>query len=179
MSSYGRILTIDDDPAFVETYKDLLALEGYTVETATTYAEALQRLDEPDWSVILVDQKLQGAGGAGTGLDLIAESRKRAPGAKVLLVAAYASKEAVERAFREGAYEYLEKTTDFEAMLRVKVRNAMEVVSERWLATPNLDGTELAIREAWAAVQAERDKNKKIILLERLVARLLKSPRLR
>jgi len=47
MSSYGRILIIDDDPAFIETYKDLLALEGYTVETATTYAEALHRLDEP------------------------------------------------------------------------------------------------------------------------------------
>src|SRR6185369_3945785 len=154
MRSYGRILIIDDDPAFIETYKDLLALEGYTVEAATTYSEALHRLDEPDWRVVLVDQKLQGAAVAYTGLDLIAESRNRAPGAKVLLVAAHASKEAVERAFREGAYEYLEKTTVFEAMLRVKVRNAMEVVSERWLATLNLDGMELAIRDTWAGVQA-------------------------
>jgi len=175
MSRYGRILIVDDDPAFIETYKDLLAAEGYTVETASTHAEALQRLDEPDWSVVLVDQKLQGPGGADTGLDLIAESRSRAPGAKVLLATAYASKKAVERAFREGAYEYLEKTPIFEAMLRVKVRNAMEVVSERWLATLNLDGTELAIRETWAAAQAERDKNRKSILLERLVALLLKS----
>jgi len=138
MSRYGRILIIDDDPAFIETCKDLLALEGYTVETAT-YAEALHRLDEPDWSVVLVDQKLQGAGVADTGLDLIAESRKRAPGAKVLLVAAYTSNESIERALREGAYEYLEKSTVFEAMLRVKVRNAMEVVSERWLATRDLE----------------------------------------
>jgi CheY-like chemotaxis protein len=175
MTRCGRILIVDDDPAFIETYKDLLAAEGYTVETASTYAEALQRLDEPDWSVVLVDQKLQGPGGADTGLDLIAQSRSRAPGAKVLLATAYASKEAVERAFREGAYEYLEKTAVFEAMLRVKVRNAMEVVSERWLATLNLEDTELAIRETWAAAQAERDKNKKSILLERLVALLLKS----
>ena len=175
MSRYGRILIVDDDPAFIETYKDLLAAEGYTVETASTHAEALRRLDEPDWSVVLVDQKLQGPGGADTGLDLIAESRSRAPGAKVLLATAYASKEAVERAFREGAYEYLEKTPIFEAMLRVKVRNAMEVVSERWLATLDLDDTELAIRETWAAAQVEHDKNKKSILLERLVALLLKS----
>src|SRR5262249_56743842 len=112
-------------------------LEVYSVETAT-YEEALHRLDEPDWSVVLVDQKLQGAGVADTALDLIAESRKRAPGAKVLLVAAYASNETIERALREGAYEYLEKSAVFETMLRVKVRNAMEVVSERWLATLNL-----------------------------------------
>lgn len=175
MSSYGRILIIDDDPAFIETYKDLLAAEGYTVETATSHATALRRLDEPGWSVILVDQKLQGSGGPDTGLDLITESRSRAPGAKVLLVTAYASKEAVERAFREGAYDYLEKTPVFEAMLHVKVRNAMEVVSERWLATLDLDGTELAIREEWATAQAERDRNKKGLLLERLVALLLKS----
>lgn len=175
MSSYGRILIVDDDPAFIETYKDLLAAEGYTVETATTHAAALRGLDEPGWSVVLVDQKLQGPGGPDTGLDLIAESRSRAPGAKVLLVTAYASKEAVERAFREGAYEYLEKTPVFEAMLHVKVRNAMEVVSERWLATLDLDGTELAIRETWAAAQVEGDRNKKGFLLERLVALLLKS----
>jgi len=175
MTNYGRILIVDDDPAFIETYKDLLTSEGYTVETATTYAEALHRLDEPGWSVVLVDQKLQGPGGADTGLDLIAESRSRAPSAKVLLATAYASKEAVERAFREGVYEYLEKTAVFEAMLRVKVRNAMEVVSERWLATLDLESTELAIRDTWAAVQAERDRNRKGVLLERLVALLLKS----
>ena len=175
MHSYGRILIIDDDPAFIETYKDLLALEGYTVEAATTYSEALHRLDEPDWRVVLVDQKLNGSGGADTGLDLIAESRSRAPSAKVILATAYASKEAVERAFREGAYEYLEKTPIFEAMLRVKVRNAMEAVSERWLATLNLDDTERAIQETWVAAQAERDNNKKGFLLERLVALLLKS----
>ncbi|KYF57024.1 hypothetical protein BE08_06655 [Sorangium cellulosum] len=109
----------------------MLSAEGYTVETATTHAEALRRLDEPGWSVILVDQKLQGPGGPDTGLDLITESRRRAPGAKVLLATAYASKETVERAFREGAYDYLEKTPVFEALLRVKVRNAMEAVRER------------------------------------------------
>jgi CheY-like chemotaxis protein len=175
MTSHGRILIVDDDPAFIETYKDLLAAEGYTVETVTTYAAALRRLDEPGWSVVLLDQKLRGPGGPDTGLDLIVEARSRAPGAKVLLVTAYASNEAVERAFREGAYEYLEKSPIFEAMLHVKVRNAMEAVSERWLATLDLDGTELAIRETWAAAQAASDGNKRGVLLERLVALLLKS----
>lgn len=175
MSNHGRVLIVDDDPAFIETYKDLLAAEGYTVETAGTHSAALRRLDEPGWSVILVDQKLQGSGGSDSGLDLIAEARARAPGAKVLLVTAYASKEAVERAFREGAYDYLEKTAILEAMLRVKVRNAMEAVSERWLATLDLDGTELALRETWTSARAEGDHNRKGLLLERLIALLLKT----
>ncbi|WP_437629833.1 response regulator [Sorangium sp. So ce854] len=175
MNSYGRILIVDDDPGFLETYDDVLSAEGYTVETATTHAEALRRLDEPGWSVILVDQKLQGPGGLDTGLDLITESRRRAPGAKVLLATAYASKEAVERAFREGAYDYLEKTPVFEALLRVKVRNAMEAVRERWLGSLDADETERTLQGTWASAQAERDRNRRGLLLERLMALLLKS----
>ncbi|WP_437893526.1 response regulator [Sorangium sp. So ce124] len=175
MSGDGRILIVDDDPAFLETYEEILAAEGYAVETATTHGEALRRLDEPGWTVVLVDQKLQGPGGPDSGLGLIDETRRRAPGAKVLLVTAYASREAVERAFREGAYDYLEKTAVFEALLRVKVRNAMEAVRERWLATLDMDETERAIRATWAAVQAEHDRNRRGTLLERLMALLLKT----
>jgi len=175
MSGYGRILIVDDDPAFLETYDELLSAEGYAVETATSSAQALRRLDEPGWSVILVDQKLLGPGGPDSGLDLIAESRRRAPGAKVLLATAYAAKAAVERAFRDGAYDYLEKTSVFEALLRVKVRNAMEAVRERWLGALDPHETERAIQDAWAAVQAEGDRNRRGLMLERLMALLLKS----
>jgi CheY-like chemotaxis protein len=51
MSGYGRILTVDDAPVFLETYDELLSAEGYAVETATSSAQALRRLDEPGWSV--------------------------------------------------------------------------------------------------------------------------------
>lgn len=175
MSGYGRILIVDDDPAFLETYDELLSAEGYQVETARTHADALRQLDQPGWSVILVDQKLQGPGGPDLGLDLIVESRRRSPGAKVLLVTAYASREAIERAFREGAYDYLEKTPTFEAMLRVKMRNAMEAVGERWLATLDPDDTERAIHATWSEAQTEPDRNRRGLLLERLVALLLKT----
>ena len=175
MISGGRILIIDDDPSFLETYQDLLSEQGYAVETATTRAKALERLDEPGWSVVIVDQKLQGPGGPDVGLDLIAEVGHRAPGAKAILATAYAAKDAVERAFREGAYDYLEKTPVFEALLRVKVRNAMEAVQERWLSSLSADEVERSIQETWEQVQSEKDKNRKGVLLERLVALLLKS----
>ena len=63
MASRGRILIVDDDQAFLDAYDDLLSGTGYQVETARTQAEALRRLDAPGWSVVLVDQKLQGPGG--------------------------------------------------------------------------------------------------------------------
>lgn len=175
MNEYGRILIVDDHRPFLDTYQDLLSAEGYQVETASTSAAALKRLDEPGWSLVLVDQKLQGPGGPDTGLDLITESRRRAPGAKVFLVTAYASPEAVERAFRDGAYDYLEKNLIFDSMLRVKVRNAMEAVRERWLATLDPDDTERAIQSTWSEAQSEADRNRRGLLLERLVALLFKT----
>jgi ActR/RegA family two-component response regulator len=175
MTQRPRILIVDDDRAFLETYEDLLGEQGYDIQAATTRTEAIRRLDEPGWGVVLIDQKLQGPSGPDSGLDLIAEASLRAPGAKAILATGYASKEAVERAFELGAYDYLEKTEVFEALLRVKVRNAFEAVRERWLSTLDPGETERAIRETWAATQAERDKNKKGALLEQLMVLLFKS----
>ncbi|CAN91847.1 unnamed protein product [Sorangium cellulosum So ce56] len=175
MKGDARILIIDDDKAFLELYDEVLSADGYQVETATSRAQALERLDTPGFSVVLIDQKLQGPGGPDTGLDLVAETARRAPGAKAILVTAFASREAIERAFREGAYDYLEKSAVFEALLRVKVRNAVEAVRERRMASMDDDETERSIRSTWDAVRAEQDRNRKGLLLEHLTALLLKT----
>jgi DNA-binding response OmpR family regulator len=175
MTIAGRILIIDDDKAFLEAYQELLSAEGYSVETATTRTEALAQLDKPGWGVVLLDQKLLGRHGPDTGLDMILEIGRRAPGAKTILVTAFATEEAVIRAFRDGAYDYLEKGSVFEAILRVKVRNAMEAVRERELASLSGDETERAIRDAWADVRTQTDNHLKGKVLEDLLALLLKT----
>ncbi len=175
MNDTGRILIIDDDQAFLETYEDLLSAQGYVVERAMTRTKAFERLDEPGWSVVIVDQKLNGPGGPDDGLELLAEVGIRAPDAKTILATAYASPSAVERAFKDGAYDYLEKTSTFPALLRVKVRNAMEVVRERWLGSLDPSATEKAIRSTWEAVRTEKDRQRKGVLLERLIELLLKT----
>ena len=121
----GRVLAIDDEQAFLEMYQDLLSAEGYQVETAQSYAGALQQLDRGGWSVVLVDLQLRGCGGPDLGLELIAEARHRAPDAEVILVSALASVTAIERALSAGACDYLEKDLNFESTLRAKVRKAM------------------------------------------------------
>ena len=67
MRPTGRILIVDDDQMFLDTYRDLLSRDGYTVETATTREAALARLDENDWDVVLFDQKLLGRSGPDQG----------------------------------------------------------------------------------------------------------------
>ncbi|WP_224369875.1 response regulator [Hyalangium versicolor] len=175
MTPSGRILIVDDEPAFLDTYLLILGTEGYAVEAAPDASTALSKLEEPGWDLVLLDRKLQGHYGPDTGLDLIRDIQARAPGAKVILVTGVADSESVERAFSAGAYDYLEKNAYLEAILKAKVRNAMEAARERRMAALANGKREETLRELWSQVRTERDPHRKGKHLEDLVALLFKS----
>ncbi len=175
MKPTGKVLIIDDNPSFIKQYDERLGEEGYAVEAAIDRASALQKLDTGVWDVVLVDQKLEGPGGSDSGLDLITEITRRAPGAKTILVTAHATTTAINRAFREGVYDYLQKDQFFTALLVAKLRNAMEVVRAQRFGGLTHAETEAEIADTWTAVQTEIDPNRKGKLLEDLIALLLRT----
>lgn len=175
MKPTGKILIIDDDPSFLKLYEDRLGDEGYVVEAARDRATALQKLDANAWDVVLLDQKLEGPGGSDSGLDLIAEITRRSPGAKTILVTAYATTTAIQRAFREGVYDYLQKDNLFTSLLVAKLRNVLEFVrTQRFGGLTNAE-TEAAVKDTWTMTQSESDPNRKGKLLEDLMALLLRT----
>jgi CheY-like chemotaxis protein len=175
MNAFGKILIVDDTPAFLETYRTILGTEGYEIEEARDGASALAKLDTPGWDLVVLDRKLQGPAGPDTGLDLMQAIRERAPGVKVIMVTGYADAPSVERAFAAGAYDYLEKNEYLETILKIKVRNALEAARERRIAALANGKREQVIRELWAGVLGEADPHRKGKLLEDLVAVLFKS----
>lgn len=175
MNPTGRILLVDDEPVFLETYRTILATEGYDVDAVTDGPSALAKLEQPGWDLVLLDRKLQGRYGPDTGLELIESIRLRAPDVKVILVTGVADSDSVNRAFASGAYDYLEKNAYFEAILKVKVRHALEAPRERRMAALANGKREEKIRELWGRVRAERDPSIKGAVLEDLVALLFKS----
>jgi|GEM_PF-846738 len=175
MNPTGRILLVDDEPAFLETYRTILSTEGYSVDAVTDGPSALAKLEQPGWDLVLLDRKLQGRYGPDTGLELIQGIRQKAPEVKVILVTGVADSDSVNRAFAAGAYDYLEKNAYFEAILKVKVRHALEAARERRMAALANGKREETIRELWRRVQIERDPSLKGRLLEDLIALLFKS----
>jgi CheY-like chemotaxis protein len=169
-----KILAVDDDPAILNIYRELLAADGLDLRTAETMTQAITSLDEGDWAVVLLDQKLRGAGGADEGLTLIEEVERRSPGSKTLIVTGYASPEAIEQAFAAGAYDYVEKTETFETLLRVKVRNATELAREQALANLSADAASTRLAQLWADARSATDSARKGRLLEDLVELVLK-----
>jgi CheY-like chemotaxis protein len=170
----NKILAVDDEPQTLNVYRDLLAEDGLELRTAATMTQAIAALDEGDWALVLLDQRLHGAQGSDDGLTLIEEVQRRSPGAKVIVVTGYASPDAIDRAFAAGIYDYVEKTESFETLLRAKVRNATELARERWLASLSGDAVSQQLTRLWAEARTEPERARKGRLLEDLLELLLK-----
>ena len=177
MNPSGKILIVDDDPLFRETYEDVLAKDGYEVETMADGTAALDRLESArGFDVVIVDMRLHGPEGPNHGLDLIPEIQRRAPFAKIIVVTGFAERQPIKEAFSAGAYDFMAKQgPQFQALLQAKVRNALELARERRLAAMDKNGLEAAIADAYARVWTERDAHRKGAILEDLMVLLWQS----
>ncbi len=120
MEPTAKILVIDDDMGIRFALREMLARDGYHVETAASGEEALRRIDEEPFDVVLVDLKLRGIGG----MEVLAEVRRRSPDTKVIVLTGYASLESAVEALRHGAHDYLFKPCKT-VQLRESVRAAL------------------------------------------------------
>lgn len=169
----GKVLIIDDDEIFLDAYETKLAREGYVIETARSRESAFEKLKEPGWDAVLLDQRLTGASGPDSGLSIIPEIIQSAPRARIILVTGYGTPDAVKAAFDAGVHDYLQKDKLFNALLIPKLRANVEAARAIRRADMSVDETEDAIRKTWAAARTEADPNRKGRLLEDLMVLIL------
>jgi ActR/RegA family two-component response regulator len=141
------------------------------VRSATNIAAALALLDSERFDVAILDLKLDGQYGADVGIDSLGKVLDRAPAIKPIIITAYADAASVERAFHNGAYDYVEKTDFgvFYALLLAKIRNALEPAREARIASLTNGARETEIAKLWDDVQRETDRHKKGTRLEELL----------
>jgi len=101
----ASILAIDDEPIIRETLAEFLTLEGYTVVTAGSGAEAVRQFRERAFDVVVCDVSMPGM----DGLEVLARLREHAPDTSLIFITAYATVESAIEAFRAGAADYLMK----------------------------------------------------------------------
>lgn len=171
MRAFARILFVDDDKVFNDTLAERLRERGYDVQSSYAIADALARLDVEPFEIAILDLKLDGREGADVGIDNLGKVLDRAPTIKPIIITAYADSDSVERAFKNGAYDYVEKTDFgvFEALLLAKIRNALEPAREARIAALVNGEREAQLVTLWHAVRAESNKQKKGALLEELM----------
>src|SRR5262245_32695264 len=101
----ASILVVDDVPAMQELLTSSLTSDGYHVATASSGEEALTRIVEQEFEVILTDIVMPGV----DGLAVLERSRLLNPRAAVIMMTAFANLESAVAAVRQGAWDYLEK----------------------------------------------------------------------
>jgi CheY-like chemotaxis protein len=111
-----RILVAEDHPINQKLMKHLLGRMGHVVDIASDGIQALQRLHDADYDIVLMDLHMPGMGG----VEAAQHIRRLWPqgGPKVVFVTADTAETAQAACLAAGVASYIEKPVDREALLR-------------------------------------------------------------
>lgn len=114
----ASIIVVEDEKIVRVSLVDALKAEGYTVLSVDNGNDALAALEEGQFSLVITDIRLPGAGG----IEILRKSQTESPTTPVIMMTAYGNiKDAVE-AMRIGAFDYITKPFDLDEMLLNVVR---------------------------------------------------------
>jgi PAS domain S-box-containing protein len=124
------ILHVDDEPEFLALTKAFLEREQerFVVDTATSVEEALKRLDERSYNVIVSDYQMPGL----DGLTFLQQVRERSSTIPFIMFTGKGREEVAIEALNRGANHYLQKGTDIVSMYGTLIYAIEEVVSKNW-----------------------------------------------
>jgi DNA-binding NtrC family response regulator len=114
----ARILIADDDAASCELFAEVLEREGYQVDQVQTGDEALSRLPEKLYDLLLVDVRMPGM----TGLEVTRAVRKEYPCMPILVMTAFGSMETAVEAIHEGSFDFISKPMNLEELKKTVAR---------------------------------------------------------
>ncbi len=122
MAEY-RVLLVDDEEEFVSALSERLMLRGIEVDSALNGEEALARLVEKEFEVVILDVMMPGLGG----LEVLRQIKSTHPDTQVILLTGHGSTREGIEGMRLGAFDYLIKPVDIEEMLE-KMKEAAKTV---------------------------------------------------
>jgi DNA-binding response OmpR family regulator len=99
------ILVIEDEVAVNNNIRKILAKKGYQVDQAVTKEEALRKIEQRAYKIVLLDLRIPGV----RGLELMRAIREKRPESMVIIITGYASIETAKETARLGAVAYLPK----------------------------------------------------------------------
>jgi DNA-binding NtrC family response regulator len=120
------VLVVDDEPVIRNALVDRLDEEGFDAVPAESLAQARAQLAARKIDAVLLDIRLRD----GDGLDLLDELRRAKNTLPVIVATAFGDSERAIRAMRLGAFEYVTKPFDLDALLATIAR-AVETPAAR------------------------------------------------
>ncbi|MCL2012165.1 MAG: sigma-54 dependent transcriptional regulator [Cystobacterineae bacterium] len=110
----GRVLVVDDDVGLCELIRLHLEALHFQVDVRTSAKQALELIGSADkkFDVVVTDLNLNQS----SGIDLCLEIGKVKPGLPVIIITAFGSIETAISSVRAGAYDFITKPLEFDAL---------------------------------------------------------------
>jgi DNA-binding NtrC family response regulator len=167
----GRVLVVEDEREMRAMLEKGLTRRGFTPVALPSADEALARLAGEDFDVVLTDLRMPGM----DGLALCERIALNRPDIPVVVVTAFGSLETAVAAIRAGAYDFVTKPIDVDALvlvleravqhraLREEVRRLRQELGRRDDGG-TVVGESLAMKQAYALIDRVADLDSTVLI---------------
>lgn len=105
MGNQLEILVLDDEPIVGKRLKPALEKLGYNVEVFEDPVQALKRIDEKAFDIVVTDICMQNV----DGIQILDHVKRQSPSTKVIMITGYAMMEIARKAMEKGAFDFIAK----------------------------------------------------------------------
>lgn len=134
MLQSARLLIVDDERTTRLSLSEIFSLRGAVVSVAADGQEALNKIAEAEFDLIVLDLKMPGA----SGLQVLEAVQQTAPATIVILLTAHATVDSAITALRKGAFDYILKPAQPRTIIEVVERGLAK--RQEFLRRQNLVG---------------------------------------
>ncbi|MFN0010650.1 MAG: sigma-54-dependent transcriptional regulator [Phycisphaerales bacterium] len=172
----AQVLIVDDEAEHADVMAEALKKPGHVCTIVNSVERALDELKHGTFDVVLTDLRMPGSGGkdgvaadgADAGLVVLRASRKVQPHSETIMVTAHGDVATARAAFKDGAYDFIEKPLDLE-VFRALVNRAAETVLLRHEGQKEGLG-ELVQHEGFEGIIAGSEPMRKILRTVKSIA---------
>jgi CheY-like chemotaxis protein len=104
-SPVARILAVDDEPVILDSFRKILVVAGYAIDTVESGREALGLVQKNKYDFVFTDLKMPEM----DGLDVIKGVKHFSPETDIIVITGFATVETAVDAMKFGAMDYVQK----------------------------------------------------------------------
>jgi DNA-binding NtrC family response regulator len=100
-----QVLILDDEPIVWKRLKPALEKAGYEVEAFTQSSNAMRRVQEKEFDIVVTDLKMEGI----DGMQFLTEVKTLSPKTAVIVITGFATMETAKESFQKGVFDFVAK----------------------------------------------------------------------
>ena len=117
----ANFLVVDDERSIRNIIKELLEMEEHTVETAGNGVEALEKLEQGKYDLMISDIKMPEM----DGIELLEQAHNKYHDLPIVMISGHGDITTAVECIKQGAFDFIEKPIEMNRLL-VTIRNAMD-----------------------------------------------------